>query len=245
VAIILMSSTLRREALRQVASVFPRPTPLGTPPVRRMSRGVRSQGEPVGARTSYVRVIYTSLKAPYAVTNDSSRQNTNEYLGIMLLIKQTQSIAPGFAFNVEGHNTTYLKWCASDRVSSVLARRADIGFSILAVDLYASVAEVTHIPGVDNVVYDGLLRGKGGLEVGLPADKFVLLNPDTIAYQYMCLCNPDLSLTTIKQHTSLSSSFLARLSGGGSMDVRYCLNRVIFHQPTQQSVRTCNTHTPF
>ena len=156
-------------------------------------------------------LVYTSLTAPYEVTNDSSRQNTNEYMGIMLgllLIKQTQCVPPGFAYNVEGGNTTSLKWCANDRVSSILARRADIGFSILAVDLDASVSEVTHIPGVENVVYDGLSRGKGGREVGLPADKFVLLDSNTLAYKYICLCNPDLPLDTISQHTSLSTSFL-------------------------------------
>jgi hypothetical protein len=156
-------------------------------------------------------LVYTSLKAPYEVTNDSSRQNTNEYLGIMLgllLIYQTKCVEKSFAFNVEGDNTTSLKWCASNRVSSALARRADIGFSILAVELDASVSEVTHIPGVDNVVYDGLSRGKGGLEVGLPPEKFIKLSPDTFAYQYMCLCNPDLPLSNIKQHTALSTAFL-------------------------------------
>lgn len=156
---------------------------------------------------------YASLPMPYPVDeNDSSFQNSNEYLGIMLcllLVKQTGCVAPGFTFNVCGDNTTSLSWCAHDRVCSTLARRANIGFSLLSVDLDASVAAVSHIAGVDNVVYDGLSRGKSGAEVGLPPELHVELGPDAFAVRYLLLCNPHLpALESTSQHTALAVSLL-------------------------------------
>ena len=61
----------------------------------------------------------------------------------VLMAKQTGCAAPEFAFDVVGDNTTSLSGCKHERVCSQLARRANIGFSLLAVDLDASVAE-TH-----------------------------------------------------------------------------------------------------
>jgi hypothetical protein len=164
-------------------------------------------------------IAYARLPMPYPVdANDSAFQNTNEYLGIMLcllLVKQTGCVAKGFTFNVVGDNTTSLAWCRNERVNSILARRANIGFSLLAVDLDASVADTEHIAGVDNTVFDGLSRGKTGPEVGLPADSEVVLTPDCLAIRYIMLCNPNNILVGIENHTTLAVDLLAVL---GSTD---------------------------
>ncbi len=85
-----------------------------------------------------------------------------------LLLTKQLDVQPGFSFDITGDNTTSLAWCRRGRVASEIARRANIGFSLLAVHLNALVAGTTHIAGVDNIVYDGLSRGKMGLAVGLP-----------------------------------------------------------------------------
>jgi hypothetical protein len=154
---------------------------------------------------------YCKLIKPYEVTNDSSNQNTHEYMAVMLgllLIKMTKCAAPGFYYNIVGDNTTSLSWCRRGRVSSTLARRANIGFSVLAVSLDAIVADATHIAGVDNKVWDGLSRGLDGLEVDLPPEKQIHLSPDSIAVQYVVLCNPATPLVEVNEHVDLSATFL-------------------------------------
>jgi hypothetical protein len=159
---------------------------------------------------------YTSLAMPYLVDErDSGFQNSNEFMGIllcMLLVKQTGCVEPGFSFNVIGDNTTSLSWCAHDRVCSERARRANIGYTLLAVDLDASVSEVRHIAGADNIIYDGLSRGKNGAEVGLPADKEIKLTPESLAYRYLVMCNPTVPLATLSEHNDLAVALLALLA---------------------------------
>jgi hypothetical protein len=153
---------------------------------------------------------YTSLVAPFPVSDDSSRQNCQEYTAVMLglLLAKKLGIASGFSFDITGDNTTSLSWCRRGRVASEIARRANVGFSLLAVCMNALVAETTHIAGVDNVVYDGLSRGKTGLAVGLPEHLYMALPLDSPIVQYVRLCDPAVPL----DHTGLSVQFLDILS---------------------------------
>jgi hypothetical protein len=152
---------------------------------------------------------YSSLEAPFPVTDDSSRQNCQEYVAVMLglLLARQLKIPRGFSFDVTGDNTTSLSWCRRGRVASALARRANIGFTLIMVALDASVAETTHIAGVDNIVYDGLSRGKDGLAVGLPPHLSVVLAPAIV--QFVRLCDPSVLLDSTEAHTDLSVAFLS------------------------------------
>ncbi len=160
---------------------------------------------------TWVLQAYTRLVAPYEVTNDSSNQNTHEFMGIMLgllLVLQTGTIQPGFAFNVIGDSASSLSWCLHERVCSLLARRADVGFSLLSVELDATVCEVEHIPGIYNTIYDGLSRGKEGFEVGLPMEKYIPLNLGSFATKFMRLCNPNIPLVTAEEHNNFAIALL-------------------------------------
>jgi hypothetical protein len=164
---------------------------------------------------AFVLLGYTSLEAPFPVSDDSSRQNCQEYTAVMLglLLTKQLGVQPGFSFDVTGDNTTSLSWCRRGRVASEIARRANIGFSLLAVHLNALVAETTHIAGVDNIVYDGLSRGKSGLAVGLPPHLFVPLPIDSPLVRYVALCDPAQPLVSTEDHTDLSVQFLNILGG--------------------------------
>jgi hypothetical protein len=153
---------------------------------------------------------YTSLIAPFPVTDDSSRQNCQEYTAVMLglLLAKKLGIPAGFSFDVTGDNTTSLSWCRRGRVASEIARRANIGFSLLAINMNALVAETTHIAGKDNIVYDGLSRGKTGLAVGLPAHLFVEVTMDSPIVEFVRLCDPAVMLESTEEHTDLSVQFL-------------------------------------
>jgi hypothetical protein len=164
---------------------------------------------------------YTSLILPYKTNNDSSYQNTKEYSAVLLglaLIKQERLTVGGFAYNVCGDNTTSLAWVEKERAASTLARRANIGTSLLTTDLDAYIAEIRHIAGVDNKIYDGLSRGKKGTELGLPADLEVVLYPDSMATRYIALCNPHLPLESPEEHIALSRKMLALLGATGKDD---------------------------
>ncbi len=68
--------------------------------------------------------------------------------------------------------------------------------------LDASVAETTHVAGVD-----GLSRGKDGIAVGLPPQLFVVLVPAIV--QFVRLCDPSVLLESTEAHTDLSVAFLS------------------------------------
>jgi hypothetical protein len=101
---------------------------------------------------------------------------------------------------------------AKGKAASVLARRSNIGFSLLSVDLGAQVSEVQHLAGKYNKVYDGLSRGLTGRQVGLPEELEVILHRRSMATRYIALCNPRLPpLRTPGEHVILSQQLLALL----------------------------------
>lgn len=172
--------------------------------------------------SQYELLGYTRLVIPYAVTNDSSFQNNNEYLAVLLglaLIKQEALVPRGFAYNLVGDNVTSLSWCAKERAASSIARRANIGFSLVTVEMEAYIAETRHIAGKYNIVYDGLSRGKEGVEVGLPPHLYVELTQESMAWQYIALCDPAIPLQSVDDHTSLSHEFLRLLEAAPPLTV--------------------------
>jgi hypothetical protein len=157
-------------------------------------------------------VGYTQLVLPYKTSKDSSYQNTNEYAAVLLglaLIHQEHLVPPGFAYNITGDNTTSLSWCKKERAKSILARRANIGFSTICIELDAHIAETRHVAGVYNTIYDGLSRGKSGRQVGLPPELGVKLSARSSATRYIALCNPKLPpLRTPADHLVHSKQLL-------------------------------------
>ena len=94
---------------------------------------------------------FAVLPSPFTATTDSSFQNTYEYLAILLglLLSKTLGLRD-FVFSV-----------LQGRARSMLCRRASISFSILAVNVAASILETEYVPSKQNVVCDGLqLRTK-------------------------------------------------------------------------------------
>jgi hypothetical protein len=170
------------------------------------------------ATSSFGLVAYTGVILPYKTNKKSAYQNTKEYTAVLLglaLIEQEQLVPRGFAYNVCGDNTTSLTWIEKGKAASTLARRANIGYSLIAEHLDANVAELKHIPGKLNIVYDGLSRGKRGVDLGLPAHLEVVLRPESMALRYIALCNPHLPLMTPDEHITLSNKMLALLNPPG------------------------------
>jgi hypothetical protein len=164
-----------------------------------------------GPEGPYRLVRYTSLTLPFAVTTDSSYQNTCEYLAVLLgllLIRQERLAPRGFAYELVGDSVACLSWCARGRAVSSLARAANVCHSLLAVDMDSTIVETTHIAGKDNVVCDGLSRGKTGPEMGLPGELWCELSDWCLARQVVRRCDPGQAVVTAEQHVDLSRDLL-------------------------------------
>ena len=171
------------------------------------------QGGLVG--TPRVLLGYAVLPSPFMATTDSSYQNTYEYLAILLglLLSKSLGIRDG-VFAVLGDSRSSLAWVLQGRARSVLCRRASIGFSILAVNVAATILETEYVPSKLNVVCDGLSRGIPPSELGLDEGLWVHL-PDTgPVVQYIRSCDPRLPLTTWSQvidHMGQCHQLLSRI----------------------------------
>jgi hypothetical protein len=69
--------------------------------------------------------------------------------------------------------------------------------------LDANVAEATHIPGILNVVFDGLSRNVHPSELGLDVSKEYNAANDASMLSFLRLCDPDDPLDDITAHTNL------------------------------------------
>jgi hypothetical protein len=114
------------------------------------------EGDLAGPRTL---LGFAVLPSPFVAATDSSFQNTYEYLTILLdlLLSKTLRLR-GCVIAVLGDSRSSLAWVLKGRARSTLCRGASIGFSVLAVDVTASIYETTYVSSKDNVVCSGLSR---------------------------------------------------------------------------------------
>ena len=113
-------------------------------------------------------LTYTALQLPFSVNNDSSNQNTMEFVAVILglLLAWRLNIA-SFSYDLHGDNMSSLAWAHSDRVNSLLARRANIIFTTISMHLNAQLTDTEHIPGSMNIMFDGLSRNVSPEQLGL------------------------------------------------------------------------------
>ena len=105
--------------------------------------------------------------------------------------------------------TTKVRW--HDRVNSVLARKANIIFTTISMHLNANLADAEHVPGVLNIVFDGLSRNVSPQELGL--DPFLMYNAaaDDAIVQLVQICNPAEQLSDMTSHTALLRHYTSLL----------------------------------
>ena len=157
---------------------------------------------------------FAVLLSPFVATTDSSYQNTYEYLAILLglLLSKTMGLRD-CVFSVLGDSRSSLAWVVRSRARSGLCRRASIGFSILAVDVAATILGTEYVPSKLNVC-DGLSRGVPPSELGLDESLWVHLPEIGSVVQYIRECDPRLPLITWAQvidHMGLCHQLLTRI----------------------------------
>ena len=139
-------------------------------------------------------ITYTELDIPFDVTNESKRQNTMEFLAVILgLLLAWRSNVRNFHYQLHGDSISSLAWAKADRVNSTLARRANIVFTTITV----------HVPGTLNVIFDGLSSGLSPVELGLDPTLCYNTATDAGIIQLIMLCDPSLELTNMSSHTDL------------------------------------------
>jgi hypothetical protein len=158
-------------------------------------------------------VTYTALASPFVVTNESKRQNTMEFIAVILgLLLSWRASLHQLTYNLHGDSVRSLALAKADRINSTLAGQANIIFTTISVHLHATVAEIIHIPGALNVIFDGLSRGLTSTELGLDESRMYSADIDTIITQFIMLCDPSVVLADMHSHTAIMHRCTSLLS---------------------------------
>jgi hypothetical protein len=149
-------------------------------------------------------LTYAALQLPFNVENDSSNQNTVEFVAVVLrLLLAWRTKLNNFYYDLHGDNMSTLAWARSDRVNSLLARRANIIFTTISMHLDTQLAETEHIPVSMNIVFDGLSRNVPPEQLGLDPLLMYQTTSDHAVREFIQLCNPAIPITDMKSNTSL------------------------------------------
>jgi len=108
-----------------------------------------------------------------------------------------------FSYTLHGDNMSSLAWAKADRVNSTLARRANIVFTTVSMHINASLSDTQHIPGIMNVLFDGLSRHVSPTELGLDPTLMFNAADDVSILRFVQLCDPALELSDIASHNDL------------------------------------------
>ena len=149
-------------------------------------------------------LTYSALELPFQVTNESKRQNTMEFVAVVFgLLLAWRLQFKNFSYTLHGDNMSSLAWATADRVNSTLARRANIVFTTISMHINASLSDTQHIPGIMNVLFDGLSRHISPTELGLDPTLMFNATDDVSVLRFVQLCDPALELSDIQSHNDL------------------------------------------
>jgi hypothetical protein len=155
---------------------------------------------------------YAALALPFAVSNESRRQNTMEFIAIVFgLLLCWRLNFTRFHYDLHGDSMSSLAWAKGDRANSILARRSNIVFTTLSVHLDCQVATTEHVPGKLNIIMDGLSRDVDPSSLGLDLLLQYDAAQDNSIIQFLRLCDPDIPLSDIHDHTALMNACNALL----------------------------------
>jgi ribonuclease HI len=96
---------------------------------------------------------------PFEFENDSSYQNTAEYIGVILaLIAMVKLGFHGVDVEIRGDSISALTWAETGRPRGELVTNASIVFTLLCVATGLTVPKATHLEAKDNWRCDALSR---------------------------------------------------------------------------------------
>jgi hypothetical protein len=116
------------------------------------------------------------------------------------------------ATHLHGDRKSSLRWANRDRTSSMIARRANIVFTLVAAMNDITVQDLTYVPGDENKIYDGLTRNSSAAKVGLPPELQLHFPSTHPVVRFIALCDPDSPLYIYAKHVELSNALISLLT---------------------------------
>jgi hypothetical protein len=111
--------------------------------------------------TSWTILAVSAICLPFDLKGDSGFQNTVEFLAVVVGLACIASKGySGHSVIVQGDNTSSLSWCTSERFQPGPSRSCAVFFMAFATVTDLVIHRGIHIPGVRNVICDGLSRDK-------------------------------------------------------------------------------------
>jgi hypothetical protein len=153
---------------------------------------------------------FTVVTLPFPATTDSSFQNTYEYMAVLAGLLLAQHLGyTSFAYSLHGDSVSSLQWSTRGRAASSRARRTNVAIALLSVHLRATLVDTVHVPGVDNIVYDGLSRGKTASEVGLEPTLQIFWPTLGPTMSVLRSCDPTTPLSSLTEYGALFATCLS------------------------------------
>ena len=132
--------------------------------------------------------------ASLGFNDDSSYQNTSEFIAVVLSLRVLRTIFPDVtAISLRGDSVSALTWASKGQFRGDLVTNASILYTlILIVTGIEIVGEPVdfHLKGEDNWRCDGLSRGKVMSDIGMNHVAFMDLNKDPLSLELLSLCDP-------------------------------------------------------
>lgn len=141
-----------------------------------------------------VEVIWkvVSVEFPYSLEQDSSFQNTAEFIAVVLAMACLASLRVSNAsVRLRGDNISSLRWSVKERFKGCRCLNAAVVYIAIGSHCDLRVEETVHLPGLNNVVCDGLSRGRLPSYYGFSVDQsFVCDRQDKLFEEVLLLCCP-------------------------------------------------------
>jgi hypothetical protein len=124
--------------------------------------------------------------------NKSGHQNACELAAVLAALAVLRQLnLRDFSLEVKGDNTSSLSWLTKGGGAAGVARATVIGVHILLSHLGARVSGTFHVAGHLNTQMDGLSRGQGSRDVGLPeGQRTPWLEQGGWVWRYVAACAP-------------------------------------------------------
>ena len=139
-------------------------------------------------------VIWKVVSAtfPYVLEQDSSFQNTVEFIAIVLAMACLASLGVSNAsVRLRGDNVSSLKWSVKERFKGCRCLNAAVVYIAIGSRCDLRVDETVHLPGLQNIVCDRLSRGTPPSVFGFRADQLVICErQEEMFLEVLSLCCP-------------------------------------------------------
>jgi hypothetical protein len=142
----------------------------------------------------------TQIKLPFPLSNDSSFQNTVEFIAVVMAVACLvfKGVSP-LLLNLRGDNTTSLKWGTSEVFRRGRSRATAMCFTALGITYDFHILASEHLAGVDNKRCDSLSRPALHVsphDLGFLETQIIPFHSIPSLEALLLLCDPTLDTTS-------------------------------------------------